>query len=440
MSNPLTHIQTEIPFDSIRAEHVEPAISELLAEARSAQRALASSTGGRTFDDTLLALEQVTEKLDWAMSVVRHMEAVATYPEFRAAYNAVQAPTAEFYSQIPLDPGLWRVLREYADTPEAAALTGVRKRFLTKTLDAFRRHGAELDDPGKKKLAELDIELQKLTTKFAENVLDSTNAFDLVITDEAKLAGLPESAREAARASAASKGVDGWRFTLHAPSYTPLMTYLDDRSTREHVWHAFATRASHGEHDNRGILARIIDLRCAKAKLLGFANFADFVLYDRMAHTGEQAQSFVRRFTREDRGPVPPGELRTRSVPAGNRRRRRGHDDALGRRLFRREATGRAVRLRRGGAAAILPAAEVIGGLFQTWSSGFTVCGSRDARDTGLGPGRERLHAWTTSTVPCWAHFYADWYPRENKRGGAWMDGLHHRRLRRASAGARTWD
>ena len=118
--------------------------------------------------------------------------------------------------------------RSYAATDEARALTGTRRRFLTKTIDNFRRHGADLDAEGKARLEAIDIELATVTTKFSQNVLDSTNAFELVIADEAGLAGLPPSAVAAARASAEQKGLAGWRFTLQAPSYTPVMTYLDD--------------------------------------------------------------------------------------------------------------------------------------------------------------------------------------------------------------------
>ncbi len=147
--------------------------------------------------------------------------------------------------------------------------------------------------PGRRGLKEIDVELAEVTTKFSENVLDSTNAWDLVITDEAKLAGLPPSAIAAARAAAASKQREGWRFTLQAPSYLAVMTYLDDAAIREQMWRAYNARAASGEHDNRKLIARILALRTEKARLLGFRDFADLVLDDRMAHTGETAQHFI---------------------------------------------------------------------------------------------------------------------------------------------------
>ncbi len=223
--NPLLEIQFRVPFDQIRAEHVEPAIHALLHDARAKQSALSSSTEPRTFENTLLALEALTEKLDWAMSVVRHLESVATYPELRAAYNAVQPEVSLYYTNIVLDAGIWRILKEYAGTDEAKSLTGVRARFLKKTMDSFRRSGADLDDAGKKELQVIEVELAQATTKYAENVLDATNAFELVVKEEAGIAGLPPSAVEAARESAQSKELEGWRFTLQRP-VTPLSSRI----------------------------------------------------------------------------------------------------------------------------------------------------------------------------------------------------------------------
>ena len=132
--NPLLNREFRIPFDRIRAEHVEPAIGELLRDARERLKELAADPAERTFDNTLLALEEVTERLGYAMSIAGHLESVATTPELRAAYNAVQPPVSEFYSSIPLNEDLWKQLKRYAGTAEAKKLTGARGRFLSRTL------------------------------------------------------------------------------------------------------------------------------------------------------------------------------------------------------------------------------------------------------------------------------------------------------------------
>src|SRR5579863_3630347 len=207
LDNPLLHIQFQIPFDQIRVENVEAAMDELLRDARAQLAGLTSETGSRTFANTLQRLDHLTERLDYAMQIVRNLEAVVTTPELRAAYNAVQPKVSEFYSSLPLNEALWKAVLAYSLTEEAGALTGVRKRFLEKTMANFRRHGAELNAEGKKRIAEIDVELSKQTMRFSENVLDSTNQYEWVITGQSQLAGLPESAVAMARASAASKGL-----------------------------------------------------------------------------------------------------------------------------------------------------------------------------------------------------------------------------------------
>src|SRR5262249_11610331 len=169
--NPLLTEQFRVPFDRIRADHVEPAIAILLRDARARLDSLASQPAPHTFDNTMRALDELTEPLDYAMGVVRHLESVATYPELRAAFNAVQPEVSAFYTSIPLNAGLWKGIKEFAATSEASALTGPRRRFLQKTMDTFRRHGADLNAGDKKRLEALDVELTQLTTKFGENVL-----------------------------------------------------------------------------------------------------------------------------------------------------------------------------------------------------------------------------------------------------------------------------
>ena len=241
--NPLLEIQFRFPFDKITPADVEPAIDELLADAaRALDQAVKS-------DDPLSAIDVMTENLDFAMGVVRHLESVATTPELRIAHNAVQPKASAFYSNIPLHEGLWKAIKNYSATPAAKALDATRRRFLTKTIDSFRRHGADLDAAGKERMKEIDVALTEKTTKFSENVLDATNAWELVLTDEKQLAGLPPAAISAARASFEMKNKDaegkpGWRFTLQGPSYLAVMTYLDDAAIREKMWHAYAVRAA----------------------------------------------------------------------------------------------------------------------------------------------------------------------------------------------------
>lgn len=422
-SNPLLEINFQIPFDRIRAEHVEPAIRELVADAQARLEAIAAETKPRTFENTMLAFDHMTERLDFAMSVVKHLESVATYPELRAAHNAVQPVISAFYSGIPLNEGLWKALQKYAATDEAKALMHTHKRFLTKTMDDFWRHGAELDPAGKARLEALDVELSKLTTKYAENVLDSTNEFELIVTDEAKLAGLPPTAIAAARASAESKGVKGWRFTLQAPSYLALMTYLDDAPIREQVYRAYGTRSTAGAHDNRAIVGRILELRREKATLLGFASFADLVLEDRMAHSGDRAKKFLidlkvkteARFHAENeelaafrRSLEGPGAADLASWDIGyyaEKQRAALYD-------FDEEAL-----------RPYFPLERVVEGMFETVQRLYGIRVT-ERRGAPVWHPDVKVYGIYDRDGALLGAFYADWYPRETKRGGAWMDAF----------------
>src|SRR5947209_13219979 len=155
-SNPLLHQQFPIPFDGINAAHVQPAVAMLLAEMKERLAALAGPDVPRTYEAVLLQLDRMTEPLDYCMAVVRHLEPVATTPELRAAYNAVQEPVSAFYTSIALEPGVWAAVKAVAAGEEAKRLTGVHQRYLAKTVSGFRRAGADLDAAGKKRLEEID--------------------------------------------------------------------------------------------------------------------------------------------------------------------------------------------------------------------------------------------------------------------------------------------
>ena len=421
--NPLLRIEFRAPFDKIRPEHVQPAVEQLLEDARRRLDHLIQAPGPRTFANTMQALDYLTEPLEYAMGVVRHLTGVANTPELRAVFNAVEPQVMAFYASLPLNEALWNAVKAFSSTEEAQALEGARARFLKKTIDSFRRHGAELDPAGKQRQQEIDVELSKITTKFSENVLDSTNAYELVIRDKAKLEGLPESAIAAARENAASKGLPepSWRFTLQAPSYLALATYLNDPEIRAEVWHAYAIRATEGERDNRPLVARIVELRREKANLLGFRDFSDLVLDDRMAHTGQRAQEFLAdlkekteaRFRQENQGLLAfagKTELAPSDIAWWAEKQRIAlyeFDEEELRPYFPLEST----------VAGMFEIVRRLYGIKIVECQGVPVWDPQvkyyeiydDANQTESG----LLGA-----------FYADWYPRENKRGGAWMDAF----------------
>ncbi|MEO0324096.1 MAG: M3 family metallopeptidase [Myxococcota bacterium] len=421
MGNPLVDLAFDLSWNDIAAEHVEPGIDALVTEAQAAVAAIGAPTTPRRYATTLGALEEATVKLGLALTVVGHLEAVRTTPELREAWNRARPKAAAFLASLPLDAALYAALREFAATPEAAALDAPYDRLLKKTLEEFERHGAALGDADKARLREVDVALTKVSTRFGQNVLDATTGWELLVDDEASLAGLPASARDAARQDAESRGQSGWRFTLQAPSYLAVMRHLDDGTLRERVWRAFNGRAAAGPKENWSLIAEILSLRAEKAALLGHGDFADFVLLDRMARSGGAAAAFVE-------------DLRERTAPAAAaeeaellafRREREGPDAAA---LAPWDVAYYAEKLRKERFAfddeALRPyfaVDHVLRGLFELVESLY-----------GVRIEEREAEVWHPS-VRCYgiyegerlvAAFYVDLFPRDDKRGGAWMNPL----------------
>jgi oligopeptidase A len=415
-ANPLVTIRTPIPFGEVRVEHVRPAVRQLVDEARERIDAIARCPEPRTYANTLGALDAATEELDYASSVVQHLENVISSPELRQAWNEAQPLVSEFYSRIPLHSGLWAALKAYQTTEDAKSLTGVRARFLTKTIDSFRRHGADLDEAGKKRLAEIDVELSVVCTQFAQSVLDATAKFEYVIESEDGLAGLPAAAAAAARESAQAREMQGWRFTLQQPSYLAVMTYLDDDAVREHFYRAYNRRAA---EDNAGRVVKILALRREKARLLGFNDFADFALKERMAKSGGHALRFLRELESQTKGAfqlenkaleafrakrtADPRPLQPWEIGYWSEKQRASEYD------FDEEEL-----------RPYFPLGQVLDGMFELVHR---LYGIRVAEAPGKPVWHPEVKYYEIRDADgaLLAGFYADWFPRETKRGGAWM-------------------
>ncbi len=290
--NPLLSDQFRIPLHLIRAEHVESGIRQALEEAQAQVDELAGLTGDATWLNTIERLDAITERLSRCITPASHLISVAETPELRAAYNAVLPEISAFFSRLPLNASLWRRVKAFADTAEASQLAGTRARHLMKTVRDFRRAGADLGEEDKERLQGLQVTLAQLQQKFGENVLDATAAYELNVTDENRLAGVPEAALRRASAKAEEKGLSGWLLTLDYPSVEPILKHCEDRELRREIHHAFVTRCRAGDFDNRPLLARILRMRHEVATILGYQSFPDYVLEDRMAGKGERAIEF----------------------------------------------------------------------------------------------------------------------------------------------------
>ncbi|MEW8065148.1 MAG: oligopeptidase A [Candidatus Thiodiazotropha endolucinida] len=293
--NALINMQGLPAFSSITPDMVEPAMDQLLQENRQTIQQLLSSQQKYTWENLVEPLEKAEDRLSRTWSPVSHMNAVVNNEELRAAYNAMLPKLSEYATEVGQNDQLCNA---YKQVTGEAGLDRAQRKLLQNALLDFHLSGVDLEEDKKQRFKEISQELSQLTTKFEENLLDATNAWSKLITDESALQGLPESALALARQTAAQRDQEGWLLTLEYPSYLPVMTYADDRQLRREVYEAFATRASDqgphaGQWDNTEAMERILELRHEQAGLLGFSNYADRSLAKKMARSSDEVIAFL---------------------------------------------------------------------------------------------------------------------------------------------------
>ena len=296
-SNPLLDFTGLAKFDRITPADITPAIDALLQQAHTVVTLLEASTDTATWDNCVVPLEHVTEKLSRVWGIVSHLNSVADTPELRAVHNENQPKLIEFWTALAQNLALFDKYKAIKNTLDFASLSSGRRTIINNALRDFRLGGAELPADKKARFAAIQEQHAALTIRFSENILDATNAYGLFVTDEVELAGLPDDARQAARSAAERDGNDGYKFTLHFPSYFPILQYADNRALRESIYRANATKASElgdkPEWDNSANIVEILRLRNEEAKLLGYQNYAELSLVCKMAKTSEEVIHFL---------------------------------------------------------------------------------------------------------------------------------------------------
>jgi oligopeptidase A len=296
MQNPLLEATALPPFAHIRAEHVEPAVDTILADARAQIEELLDTDVTHSWDSLIEPLTETEERLDRAWNPVAHLNGVMNSEELRDVYTRCVAKLTNFYSERGHNRRLFEAYREVYDN--GAALSAEQKKVLDNALRDFRLAGVDLPDDRKRRFREISEELSKRSSDFQNRVLDATNAWSKHLEDASSLRGLPPSALDLARETAKQRSLPGSVLTLDFPSYLPVMTYAEDRALREEVYRAFNTRASDegphaGEYDNTENMERILALRHEQAQLLGFANYAEQSLATKMARSTDEVMNFL---------------------------------------------------------------------------------------------------------------------------------------------------
>ncbi len=427
MTNPLLDFSGLPRFPEITPAHVTPAVEQLIADSRALVEKLVKDATPPAWDTFVRPLEDANERLSRAWGQVSHLNAVTNSPELREVYNANLPTLTAFYADLSQNQGLFGKFKALKASAAFAALTPAQKKIVENELRDFVLGGADLPEDRQARFKAIQEELSTLSARFEENLLDTTNAFALFVENEAELAGIPADALQVAREAAEADGKTGWKFTLHMPSYMPLMQYGENRGLREQMYYAYVTRASEfgkPELDNTALITQILKLRREAAQLLGFKSYSEESLATKMAETPQQVLDFL-------------NELGKRARPYAER-------DLSELRQFAREEmrmdkleawdiafASEKLRVKRYAFSdqevkQYFPENQVLPGMFKVVETIY-----------GLS-----IHA---SSAPAWhedvkffdirdgqgtliGQFYLDLYARQNKRGGAWMDDAITRR------------
>jgi oligopeptidase A len=437
--NPLLDFSALPRFAEIKTEHITSAVDELITRNRALTEKLLADTTPPTWQNFVQPFEDAHEHLSRAWGQVGHLNMVMNSPELREVYNANLPKVTQYYAELSQNLALFQKYKSIRNSANYVALSVAQKKIIGNELRDFRLGGAELPEDKKARFMAIQEELSELTSKFSDNLLDATNAYTCVISEEKDLAGIPADERQVAAEAAQEAGKQGWLFTLKAPSYGPVMQYADNRALREQLYRAYTSRASEqlsegskAEWDNTPLMTRILQLRKEEARMLDFADFAELSLASKMADTPLQVESFLLELAQRAKSFAQNDlqELRTfASAQMGLQDLQAWDIPYASEKLRQQRYAFSEQEIKQ-----YFPEDAVLSGLFglvtalfgltvklssaPVWHASVRFFDIRDEKDQLIG------------------QFYLDLYARASKRGGAWMDDAITRR--RTAAGIQT--
>ena len=425
-NNPLLHFSGLPKFDEVKPAHVSPAMDELFGAGRELLERLSTAQDEPTWDNFARPLEDMEEHISRAWAQVSHTNAVVNSPALREAYNENLPKLTDFYSDLSQDERLYARFRALRASTGYNQLNSAQKKIVENELRDFRLGGAELPEQQKARFKEIQEELSKLSTKFEENVLDTTNAYSLIVENADELKGIPADVLQAAQEAAKEDKKSGWKFTLHFPSYMPVLQYAERRELRETMYRAYATRASEfgkPEWDNTPLISSILKLRLEAAQLLGYANYAEMSLATKMADTPQQVTEFLDTLSKRAK-PFAQRDMQELSEYAN----KLGIGD-----MQAWDVAFVSEKLREGKYAfsdqevkQYFPEEQVLKGLFKVTETIFGVHVKKS--QAPVWHKDAAFYEITDHSGNLVGQFYLDLYARNNKRGGAWMDEVITRR------------
>lgn len=424
-----------VPFPLIQTEHYLPALDFAINEARQKIAGIKSNPEKASFENTFLAMESALEFYNHVLGIYFNIYGANGTPEHQALAKEISPKAAAFASEIALDPVLFARINEVYQNRGHLRLTPEQTRMVEKSFKSYARNGALLPDDKKKQLEKIDQELSVLGPQFAENVLNATNDFTLVLDKKSDLMGLPEIAIEAAAVDATKKGFDGkWLFSLHMPSYLPIMQFSQLRDLRRKMWVAFNTRAYGGKYDNREVVRKTVELRAQRAQLLGYPNYATYVLDDRMATSPDQVMTFLKKLL----APSKKAAEKDLSELKSFKKSIDGNDEVMpwDFAYYSEKLKERKFKFNEEALRPYFKLENVIHGMYEHARRLFGITFHEVHDVPKYHPDVRVFEVREEKTNNYVGLFYTDFFPRETKRGGAWMttyrnQGLSDQTLRR---------
>ncbi|WP_417510783.1 oligopeptidase A [Methylophaga sp.] len=424
MSNPLLENYPLPPFSEIKPEHVEPAVTQAISQARQAVDKLLTQVSHPTWETLVEPMEDIDVSIDRVWSPVSHMNSVVNSDELRKAYNACLPMLSEFGTELGQNEDLYRAYKQLAESAVYPSLDTAQKKVIDNAVRDFRLSGVELNQADRDEYKNITQKLTELSAKFEENLMDATHGWKKHITDKDTLSGLPESTIAMAEQFAKRDNVEGWVFTLDFPSYMPVMSYADNREFREEMYTAFATKASDqgpnaGQWDNTQVMADILKLRHRLANLLGFANHAERSLATKMAQSPEQVMDFLNDLAERSK-PIAIKEfeeLKAFAKETANMDELQAWDVTY----FAEKLRQQRYSISQEELKPYFPEDKVVNGLFAVVNRLYGLVIS-ERTDIDTWHKDVRFFEIRESNGNLRGQFYLDLYARQYKRGGAWMD------------------
>lgn len=419
-TNPLLNIDDLIDYRRVKPEHIAPAIQTLSEALRTTIARVTAAETPATWEAVAEPLEKATLAFGRAWGAVGHLQSVVDTAALRDAYNAELPGVTQLFIDLSQNEALFKKYKALAASESFRSLPPVRQRIVERELRDFRFSGAELPEDKRQRVKAIGERLSMLSQKFSENLLDATNAWELILSDTTRLAGIPADTQALFAANAKAAGKEGWRITLHFPSYLPVMQYAEDRSLREELYRAFSTRAAEfgdGKYDNTPLINEILELRREEAVLLGFENFAEESLATKMADTPANVIAFLRDLASRAK-PYAERDMAELKAFAADRLGIKDFapwDQAYAAEKLREDRYSYSDQT----VKQYFTEPTVFAGLFKLVETLYGI----DIRQSEASTWHDDVKYFEVfKNGKQIAAFYADLYAREGKRSGAWMD------------------